>query len=208
SCQFSNHSAQNWRIPSVPREVVPVRSGSRTTMSGSQSSNTASVSPRPNASYAARTISTFERATGPAVLRSFALPPQRCALDRLGEEHLLREHEVLAVVVGQLVLVAHGDRVEGARDLAVAAEDAAGEVDLVHLGVALAGRDSIVRIVLRGDDANAVGRTRGGAQRAPHALLETGVLELVELVAAAEESSSPPTPAGTSARAAPSRAPT
>ena len=47
------------------------------------------------------------------------------ALERLGEQHLLGEDQVGAVVVGHLVLVAHRDRVERAGDLAVAAEDAA-----------------------------------------------------------------------------------
>ena len=65
---------------------------------------------------------------------------QRRALERLGEQHLLGEDQVGAVVVGHLVVVAHRDRVERARDLAVAAEDAAREVDLVDRGVALAGR--------------------------------------------------------------------
>ena len=82
--------------------------------------------------------------------------------------------------------MAHRDRVERARDLAVAAEDAAGEVDLVDLGVALAGGDAVVGVVLGGDDADAVGGAGGGAERAADALLEAGVLEAVELVAAAE----------------------
>ena len=54
-----------------------------------------------------------------------ALSPQRRPLDRLREQHLLGEDQVLAVVVRHLVLVAHRDRVERAGDLAVAAEDAA-----------------------------------------------------------------------------------
>src|SRR5436190_12166734 len=131
-------------------------------------------------------MSTLEEAIGLAVSRSLALPPQWRALDRLGKQHLLREDEVLAVVVGHLVLMAHRDRVEGAGHLAVAAEDAPGEVDLVDLGVALAGGHAVVGIVLGGHHADAVRRARGGAQRAPHALLEPGVLELVKLVAAAE----------------------
>ena len=57
--------------------------------------------------------------------RSFALVAQRRALERLGEQHLLGEDQVRAVVVGELVVVAHRDRVERAGDLAVAAEDAA-----------------------------------------------------------------------------------
>src|SRR3954447_12523979 len=118
--------------------------------------------------------------------RSLAVPSQRRAVQGLGEQHLLGEDEVGAVVVGHLVVVAHGDRVERAGDLAVAAEDAAREVDLVDGRVALAGRDAVLRRVLGGDDADAVGRARGGAQRAADALLEPRVLEAVELVTAAE----------------------
>ena len=92
----------------------------------------------------------------------------------------------LAVVVGHLVVVAHRDRVERAGDLAVAAEDAAREVDLVDGGVALAGGDPVAGDVLGGDDADAVGRAGGGAERAADALLQPGVLELVQFVAAAE----------------------
>src|SRR4051795_11398920 len=77
-----------------------------------------------------------------------ALAPQRRALERLGEQHLLGEDQVRARVVGHLVVVAHGDRVERAGDLAVAAEDAAREVDLVDGGVALARAHAVLRRVL------------------------------------------------------------
>src|SRR4051794_12700215 len=110
---------------------------------------------------------------------SLALRAQRRALERLGQQHLLGEDEIGALVVGHLVVVAHRDRVERARDLAVAAEDAAREVDLVDGGVALARADAVGGRVLRGDHADAVGRAGGGAQRAPHALLQPGVLEAV-----------------------------
>src|SRR5215208_4495097 len=126
SSQFSSHSSKKWRSPSGPRKVVPVRSGSRTTTSGSQSSSTASMSPRPNAANAIRTISRSEPPMCGAVWRSLPLPPKRRALDRLREEHLLGEDEILPVVVRYLVLVPHRDRVERARDLAVTAEDAPG----------------------------------------------------------------------------------
>ena len=54
-------------------------------------------------------------------------PPAAAACARGGrlEQHLLREDQVRARVVRQLEVVAHRDRVERARDLAVAAEDAA-----------------------------------------------------------------------------------
>ena len=94
--------------------------------------------------------------------------------------------EVVAVVVGQLEVVAHRDRVERARDLAVAAEDAARHVDLVDGRVALAGGDALLGRVLGRDDADAVGRAGGGAQRAADALLQPRVLEAVQLVTPAE----------------------
>src|SRR2546421_1630280 len=121
-----------------------------------------------------------------ALTASFALPAQRRPLERLGQQHLLGEDQVAAVVVRQLVVVTHRDRVERTGDLAVAAEDAAAHVDLVHRGVALAGRDAVLGRVLRGHHPDAVGRAGGGAQRAADALLQARVLEAVELVAAAE----------------------
>src|SRR5205823_1315550 len=65
-------------------------------------------------------------------------------------------------------------------------EDATREIDLVHGRVALPCRNAVLGRVLGGDDADAVRRTGRGAQRAAHALLEPGVLEAVELVAAPE----------------------
>src|ERR671927_2040799 len=109
--------------------------------------------------------------------RLLALRPERRPLQRLRQQHLLREDEVGPVVVGHLVVVAHRDGVEGARDLAVAAEDAAREVDLVDRGVALPGADAVLRRVLGGDDADAVRGTRSRAQRAADALLQARVLE-------------------------------
>src|ERR1019366_183798 len=117
---------------------------------------------------------------------SLALVPQRRTLERLGQQHLLGEDQVRAVVVGELVVVAHGDGVERAGDLAVATEDAAGEVDLVHGRVALARGDAVLGSVLGGDHADAVGRAGGRAQRAADALLEATVLEAVQLVTPAE----------------------
>src|SRR3954452_16864108 len=116
----------------------------------------------------------------------FAFPAQRRVLGRVLQQHLLREDQVRAVVVGQLVVVAHRDRVERAGDLAVATEDAARHVDLVDRGVALAGRDLVVGRVLGGHHADALGRAGRDAERAAHALLEPGVVEALKLVAAAE----------------------
>ena len=67
----------------------------------------------------------------------------RDALDRLREQHVLRVDQVVARVLGDLELVAERDRVERAGELAVAAEDAAAQVDLVDPRVALARRDAV-----------------------------------------------------------------
>src|SRR4029453_16187164 len=96
----------------------------------------------------------------------------RHALDRLGEQHVLRVDQVVARVLGDLEFLLERDRVERARELAVAAEDAAREVDLVNAPVAPTGRNAIVGGVLCRDDANAVGRAGSRAQRAADALLE------------------------------------
>src|SRR4029077_15382385 len=85
---------------------------------------------------------------------------------------------VVPVVLRDLELVAERDRVEGTRELAVATEDAAAEVDLVDPGVTLAGRDAVVRRVLGGDDPDAVGGARGRAKRAAHALLEAVLVQV------------------------------
>src|SRR3954471_15073096 len=118
--------------------------------------------------------------------RLLASRAQRRALERLGEQHLLGEDQVRAVVVGHLVVMPHRDRVERTCDLAVPAEDAARQVDLVDGRVALARADPVVGRVLRGHDADAVGRAGGRAQRAADALLEPRVLEAMKLVATPE----------------------
>src|SRR5437763_1548600 len=89
----------------------------------------------------------------------------RYLLDRLGEQHVLRVDLVVAVVLGQLVLVAERDRVERTSDLAVAAKDAAAHVDLVDSRVALARGDAVFGRVLVRDDADAVGRAGGSVAR-------------------------------------------
>src|SRR5579884_1957409 len=109
----------------------------------------------------------------------------RHLLHRRREQHVLRVDQVVAVVLGDLELVAERDRVERAGELAVAAEDAATHVDLVDARVALAGRDAVLGRVLGRDDADAVGRARCRAERAADALLEP-VLVPPETVAAAE----------------------
>src|SRR6476619_2128019 len=94
------------------------------------------------------------------------------ALDRLGQEHVLRVSQVVARVLRDLELLLQRNRVERAGELAVPAEDAAREVDLVDARVALTGRDAVVGGVLLRDDPDAVGRAGGRAERAAYALLE------------------------------------
>src|SRR5438309_4273296 len=85
----------------------------------------------PSAPPIAPAAATKKRICSRSMCRLFPLAPQRRPLDGVGEEHLLGEDQVRARVVGELVVVAHRDRVEGAGQLAVAAEDAAAHVDLV-----------------------------------------------------------------------------
>src|SRR6478672_9612163 len=107
------------------------------------------------------------------------------ALQRRREQHVLGVDQVVAVVLGDLEVVAQRDRVERAGELAVAAEDAARHVDLVDARVALARRDTILRRVLGRHDADAVRRARRRAERAADALLEA-VLVPVQAMASAE----------------------
>src|SRR4029077_7499706 len=77
-----------------------------------------------------------------------------------------------------LVLVAERDRVERTGQLAVPAEDAAAHVDLVDACVPLPGGDAVLRRVLLGDDTDAIGRARSGAERAAHALLQPVLVDV------------------------------
>ncbi len=88
-------------------------------------------------------------------------------------------------VVGQLVLVGHGQRPGRARLDAQPAQDAAQVVDLVDAAVPLAGREPLLRRVVRALDVDRVRRAGPGAQLAADALLQP-VRPPVELVAAVE----------------------
>src|SRR5207244_13534001 len=105
--------------------------------------------------------------------------------DQLAGRHVLRAELVVAVVLGDPDLVAERDRGERAGELAIAAEDAAAHVDLVDARVALARGDAVLRRVLGRNDADAVRRARGRAERAADAFLEP-VLVAPEAVPAAE----------------------
>ena len=163
----------------------PARSGGRPARARCRRGSCSAITP---IAPAIAPIAAMKKMTATVITVGHHSPSARSgvALDRLGEQHLLGEDQVRAVVVRQLEVVAHRDRVERAGDLAVAAEDAAADVDLIDRGVALAGGDAVLGRVLGGDDADAVGRAGGRAQRAADALLKARVLEAVELVAAAE----------------------
>src|SRR5256714_5155958 len=88
------------------------------------------------------------------------------------EQHLLGEDEVAPAVPGQLVLVAHGQRAGRAGLDAQPAEDAAGVVDLVRGGVALAGRVPGGLGVVAALDVDRVRRAGPRAQLAADALLQ------------------------------------
>src|SRR5207248_5430111 len=106
------------------------------------------------------------------------------ALDRRGEQHVLRVDQVVAVVLGDLEIVAEHDRVERAGELAVAAKDAARHVDLVDARIALARRDAVLGGVLGRNDADAVRGAGSGAEGAADALLQA-VLVPLQLMASA-----------------------
>ena len=88
------------------------------------------------------------------------------------EQLLLGEDQVLPVVQGQLVLVAHGQRPGRAGLDAQAAEDAPGVVDLVDGGVPLTRREPVLVGVVAALDVDRVGRAGPGAQLAADALLQ------------------------------------
>src|SRR5207245_3588270 len=71
------------------------------------------------------------------------------------EQVLLDGDELVGVIVGQVVAGAHGDGIVGAGFLAHATVDAAQQIDLVTLGISLAGRDAMLRGVLRRLDHDA-----------------------------------------------------
>src|SRR5215467_5328629 len=90
---------------------------------------------------------------------------------RRGHEQIrLVPDEIVLAVHRQLVVLAHEDGTDRAGLFAVAAEDAAGLVDLIDRGIAGAGLD--VAGVLRRFEINGVRRAGYGAESAGHTLLE------------------------------------
>src|SRR5579885_2976011 len=100
------------------------------------------------------------------------------------EEVLLGGDQALAAVVGEVQARPQGDRLGGARLGAVAAVDAAHQVDLVADGIALAGRHGVLRVVLGGADGDAAHRAGAGAELAADALLHAVVVAVQDVAAA------------------------
>ena len=88
------------------------------------------------------------------------------------------------VVGGELEAVAVGDGVGGAGLDAVAAKDAAGVIDVVDAGVALAGGDALGVGIFGGFDIDAAGGAGGGAEEAADAFLEAVFIALQDVNAA------------------------
>ena len=88
------------------------------------------------------------------------------------QQPVLGVDQPLPVVVGQLVLVGHGQRPGRARLDAQPATDAAQVVDLVVLAVPLAGRVALLLGVVTALDEDRVRRAGPGAQLAADALLQ------------------------------------
>src|SRR5581483_10995467 len=101
----------------------------------------------------------------PALLREW-----RRAGRRRDEQLRLVPHEVVLAVDRELVVLAHEDRADGARFLAVPAEDTARLVDLVDRRVPRTGLHRAV--VLRGFEVDGIGRAGDRAESAGDALLE------------------------------------
>src|SRR5688572_1068000 len=123
-----------------------------------------------------------------AILAMLAMSPRRRRSRRRRrrgrryEQIVLVPDEVLVAVDGELVVLAHEDRRHRTGLFAVAAEDAAGLVDLVDLRVARARLDAAV--VFRGLQVDGIGRTGDGAETARHALLQPVFVPHQHLLAA------------------------
>src|SRR5208337_2269663 len=97
---------------------------------------------------------------------------------RSGQQLLLAVYQVAGVVGGQFEAVAVGNCVGGAGLHAIAAEDAAVVIDVVHLGVAFGAAYALLSGILRGLDINAVRGAGGGAQKTGHALFQPVLVTL------------------------------
>ena len=100
------------------------------------------------------------------------------------EELLFAIDHGVDVVGSEFKAVSVSDGVGGAGFDAIAAENAAGIVDVVDLGVAVGVGDAIFGGVFGGFDVNAVGGAGSGAEEAGDALLETVFVALQDVDAA------------------------
>src|SRR5579864_4248478 len=125
------------------------------------------------------------------------MPRPACGIRRLVRSNLFRindrwpgarwhgrEHVLLAldqrggVVAGLFETVAMSNGVGGTSLDAITAEDTAGVIDVVDLGVALAARDAGGFGVLGRLDIDAIGGTGRGAEKAGHAFLHPVLVAL------------------------------
>lgn len=97
------------------------------------------------------------------------------------EELFFAIDEGIDVVGGKLDAVAVGDRVGGAGFYAVAAEDAAGIIDVIDARVALTSRNTIGLRIIPSLDVDTVRRTRSGAEEAAHAFFEAVFVALKDV---------------------------
>src|SRR5215470_9712344 len=102
-----------------------------------------------------------------------------------GEQLLLGPDQALPVVVGELVVVGHGQGPGGAGFHAQPAQDAAQVVDLVDDAVPLARRVALARRVIGALHVDGVGGAGPGAQLTADALLQP-IRPAVQLVTAVE----------------------
>jgi hypothetical protein len=94
------------------------------------------------------------------------------------EKLFLAVDERIDVIGGELDVVAVGDGVCGASVYTVAAEDAAGIVDVVHASVAFTGGDAVGFSIFGGFDVNTIRRARGRAKKTADAFLEAILVAL------------------------------
>src|SRR6266566_3772010 len=135
--------------------------------------------PRGDAARAEQVVVAFGRAEPHRVRRRLHRRLER------GEQLLLGPDQALPVVIGDLVVVGHGQRPGRAGLHAQPAQDAAQVVDLVDVAVPLAGRVALVLGVVRPLHVDGVGGAGPGAQLAADAFLQP-VRPPVQLVAAVE----------------------
>jgi hypothetical protein len=100
------------------------------------------------------------------------------------EELLLAIEQAGDVVGGQLEAVAVGDGIGRTGFHTVAAEDTPRIVDVIHLGVPLAGADAVLGGVLRRLDVDALRRASSRTQKTGHTLLEPVLVPLQDVQSA------------------------